>query len=152
MEFFKQTQYENYEVSNYGTVRNTKTGKVLKGGESKSSGYRKVSLSVKGSKKTVTREVHRLVAETFLGLHKGLVVDHIDDNPLNNHIDNLQWITQSQNILKAKRKKKKNQKLTEAQKQEIRDSNLVGEDLRQYFNVKFNLSMSRSGYRRIISK
>lgn len=152
MEFFKQTQYENYEVSNYGTVRNTKTGKVLKGGESKSSGYRKVSLSVKGSKKTVTREVHRLVAETFLGLHKGLVVDHIDDNPLNNHIDNLQWITQSQNILKAKRKKKKNQKLTEAQKQEIRESNLVGEDLRQYFNVKFNLSMSRSGYRRIISK
>ncbi|WP_285277505.1 NUMOD4 domain-containing protein, partial [Escherichia coli] len=78
MEFFKQTQYENYEVSNHGTVRNTKTGKVLKGGESKSSGYRKVSLSVKGSKKTVTREVHRLVAETFLGLHKGLVVDHMD--------------------------------------------------------------------------
>ncbi|QIR22176.1 hypothetical protein GXP72_07025 [Enterobacter sp. SES19] len=106
MEYFKQTQYENYEVSNYGTVRNTKNGKVLEGGISKSSGYRKVSLSVvnKGSKKTVTHEVHRLVAETFLGQHKGLVVDHIDDNPLNNEVSNLRWITQSENILKAKRK------------------------------------------------
>lgn len=31
---------------------------------------------------------------------EGLVVDHIDNNPLNNHIDNLQLITQSENLRK----------------------------------------------------
>ena len=30
----------------------------------------------------------------------GLVVDHIDNNPLNNHIDNLQLINQRENVMK----------------------------------------------------
>jgi hypothetical protein len=46
--------------------------------------------------------VHRLVYQYHnkIGdcLLEGFVIDHIDNNPLNNHIDNLQQITQSDNI------------------------------------------------------
>jgi len=34
------------------------------------------------------------------GYFDGAVIDHIDSNPLNNHPNNLQWITQSENMLK----------------------------------------------------
>lgn len=41
---------------------------------------------------------HRLIAITFVeGYEKGLVVDHIDRNRLNNHADNLRWVTPSVN-------------------------------------------------------
>jgi len=46
--------------------------------------------------------IHRLVYQYHNQntdcLREGFVIDHIDNNPLNNHIDNLQQITQSQNI------------------------------------------------------
>lgn len=34
------------------------------------------------------------------GFFEGAVIDHIDSNPANNNPSNLQWITQSENILK----------------------------------------------------
>lgn len=51
---------------------------------------------------TVTNAlVHRLVAEAFLPNPSNLPeVDHIDDNPQNNNINNLQWVTRQQNINK----------------------------------------------------
>jgi hypothetical protein len=52
MEIWKQTQYINYEVSNQGNVRNTKTGLVLTNSLSKSNNYYKVTLSV-GMKEVV---------------------------------------------------------------------------------------------------
>lgn len=46
--------------------------------------------------------VHRLVYETFIGeLKEGLVIDHIDGNPSNNHYLNLQLCTQKENIQNA---------------------------------------------------
>lgn len=42
---------------------------------------------------------HRLIAWAFCkGYKKGLVVNHIDSNPLNNKPSNLEWVTQKQNI------------------------------------------------------
>ena len=35
----------------------------------------------------------------------GMVVDHWDDNPLNNHIDNLRWCTSLENSNHRKKKK-----------------------------------------------
>nr|DAG03253.1 MAG TPA: homing endonuclease [Siphoviridae sp. ct2D011] len=34
---------------------------------------------------------------------EGFVIDHIDENPLNNNLENLQKITQSENCLRQKR-------------------------------------------------
>lgn len=36
------------------------------------------------------------------GYFEGAVIDHIDSDPTNNNPKNLQWITQSENILKRK--------------------------------------------------
>lgn len=45
--------------------------------------------------------VHRAVASAFLGSGDGLVVNHKDGNKSNNHVDNLEWVTQSENMKHA---------------------------------------------------
>jgi hypothetical protein len=57
--------------------------------------------------------VHQLVAATFLN-HKidgfKAVVDHVDGNKLNNHVSNLQIVTQFQNLIKGRYYKSKDPK------------------------------------------
>lgn len=43
--------------------------------------------------------VHRLVAEAFLGIHDGLEIDHIDGVRTNNNIENLRFVTHYENLL-----------------------------------------------------
>jgi hypothetical protein len=45
--------------------------------------------------------IHRLVASAWLGNVTGLTVNHIDGNPSNNCIDNLEIVTQKENHLHA---------------------------------------------------
>lgn len=92
--------YENlYEVSDYGRVRNARTGKHV--GSVDKFGYMKVTLRKPGSKQDY--RIHRLVLEAFhgkaqvdrqLGLHR-------DGNKLNNRADNLYWGTQQENMRDA---------------------------------------------------
>jgi hypothetical protein len=103
-----------YQVSNYGNVRSIdrivnaayNAKKRLKGRvlvkTLSGSGYYKAILSKLG--KSRNEEIHRLVAYHFLGPKQDerFVVDHIDNNKLNNHIDNLQYISQRQNSSKNK--------------------------------------------------
>ena len=51
--------------------------------------------------------IHVLLAEVFLGhdRNSGFVVDHKDNNPLNNAMSNLQIITQRENNTKDKKRK-----------------------------------------------
>lgn len=84
-----------YEISNFGVVRNKKTGRVLKL-RLNAAGYYRVNLSGVEGNRTFT--IHRLVACTFLGLKDGFVVNHKDCNRLNNSLENLEWITQIQNL------------------------------------------------------
>ena len=101
--------YELYQVSNFGRVKSlprycknrygirlTKE-RILK---PINSNYPFVNLSMDKKRKTIS--IHKLVALTWLNHTpgKGLIIDHIDNNPLNNRLDNLQIITQSENILK----------------------------------------------------
>lgn len=155
MEIWKQTNYENYQVSNLGNVRNTKTKRVLKNSLSKSNGYYKVSLSRKGERSKVI-EVHRLVAETFIPRNESLklVVDHIDGNRLNNKVSNLQWITSKANNAKANRVNK-NPRFTKQQKNEIKKLYSTGISLIQltiYFNELWDRTSSRQCYTRIARK
>lgn len=81
-----------YEVSNMGRVRNIKTNRLLKFDECQK--YTRVSFNDKKH-----YYLHRLVYSTFsndYGLD-GYVIDHIDNNPRNNTLSNLQKITHSEN-------------------------------------------------------
>ena len=108
-EVFKDIpNYEGlYQVSNKGIVKNLLRNKTTKGNLDKS-GYMKTILTKDGVKKTIM--IHKLVAMAFLGhtpCGYKLVVDHIDNNPLNNNLDNLQLITQRENVSKKNKKPKK---------------------------------------------
>lgn len=103
--------YEGYyQISNFGRVKSLKRLNVSKDillkGSIDNYGYRVVSLSNNGNSKQF--KVHQLVAIAFLNHKpngfKGLVVDHIDNNPLNNKLSNLQIISQRKNTSKDKKR------------------------------------------------
>lgn len=60
-------------------------------------GYKIVSLKKNGERKN--GYIHRLVAEAFLERKPGFdEVNHIDADPSNNHVTNLEWINRQGNI------------------------------------------------------
>ena len=61
-------------------------------------GYTRVTLCKNG--KTKKFLVHRLVAEHYISNPKLLPdINHIDNNPANNHHSNLEWCTHSENMI-----------------------------------------------------
>lgn len=109
MEIWKPIEgYEGlYEVSNRGRVRSLDRyttgnrnrllkGKVLKNRLNELS-YCTVQLCLNGKPKSV--RVHRLVAKAFIpNPDNKPFVNHIDGNPINNDVLNLEWCTQKENI------------------------------------------------------
>ena len=94
-EFKKIDEYENYEISNLGNVRNTNTGRILKPNTNKW-GYYYVCLSKNNTKNYIN--IHRLVGLHFIPNPENLrEIDHIDRNKTNNSILNLRWISSSNN-------------------------------------------------------
>jgi hypothetical protein len=92
---------DKYQVSNTGLVRNAVTGKVLTPIR-KYDGYLVVNLSDRRKVKQIM--VHRLVAETFIPNPERLeVVNHIDGNKGNPEVENLEWVTFSENSKHAYR-------------------------------------------------
>ena len=53
--------------------------------------YFKVKKNEKGKYKTYY--LHKLIAQHFLEQNNGIYVIHLDYDKLNNHIDNLKWVT-----------------------------------------------------------
>jgi len=115
MEIWKDiTGYEGlYQVSNTGKVRSLDritngpygSKRLVKGRElvlhKSGSGYLFANLAK--DSKHICKEVHRLVMNEFVGPRfNDLVVDHIDNNKLNNHVSNLQYVTHRFNSSKDK--------------------------------------------------
>lgn len=90
---------DGYLVSNLGRVMDSKTGRILRQQES-SDGLGYYRVQIRNSKLSAKLEmVHRLVASAFVeGYGEGKVVNHIDCNPSNNRADNLEWLTQAENL------------------------------------------------------
>ena len=103
-EFWKEIKdYEdNYKISNYGRIKSIKgkdnKEKILKPYLNKKNGYYLCALCNNG--KVKQKLVHRIVYYTFNNCEETDVIDHIDGNKYNNKLDNLQNITQKQNVKK----------------------------------------------------
>ena len=87
------------EISNYGQVhfygngRGKYPNERWTWGSEDNCGYLRVSIGGSGAK-----GIHRWVFETFVGnIPQGMEVNHIDENPKNNRIDNLNLMTHKQN-------------------------------------------------------
>lgn len=130
--------YEDlYKISNLGNVKSLRTNKILKFGEVQ--GYLNVSLCKNG--KSVSKRVHRLVAEAFLSKKKNQnIVNHIDGNKQNNNVNNLEWCTQKDNIQHSWKNgfSKSNEKQKQAVKIANKKINRYGREIFQYnLNGKF---------------
>ena len=89
-----------YQISNFGQVKNCKTGKLLNFSKTYN-GYQRVKLYKKvcGKRTSQTFMVHRLVAQAFVSNPDNKPqVNHIDGNKMNNEANNLEWCTQSENL------------------------------------------------------
>lgn len=64
-------------------------------------GYYQVNISAGGV--AITYEVHRIIYSAFRGeIPKGMVIDHINHDKLDNRIENLQVMTSAENSRKAR--------------------------------------------------
>ncbi|BCS82974.1 HNH endonuclease [Cotonvirus japonicus] len=90
--------YPNYIISNYGRVKNIRTGKMLamfKDGNT----YSRIQLYTNKKIRKIYK-IHRLVAIHFLKKPDDKSKDnvhHIDEDKQNNYYKNLQWVTSREN-------------------------------------------------------
>lgn len=95
-----------FEASNLGRIRSLfdnrnqrKVPTILK--HTLNRGYAQVSVRVKG--KTVTRKIHRLVLEAFVGpCPKGLQCGHLNGDRADNRLPNLKWLSPKENTAHKK--------------------------------------------------
>ena len=96
MEWKEIKGFENYQISNTGLIR--KDGVILKPFDN--NGYLRILL-INGDKKK-KKLIHRLVAETFIpNPDNKPQVNHKDLNKKNNNVDNLEWVTNQENVQHA---------------------------------------------------
>lgn len=143
---------ERYEVSNSGLVR--KRGGQEIGQWASKAGYMHVRLS----KPRAQLMVHRIVAGAFLGPPKAkLVVNHIDNNPANNSVQNLEWCTQAENLQHAanqgrligryywRGKRTPVAKLSDAQVRQLRRERAINGTSYQKLGQMFGISKQAAG-------
>lgn len=95
MQYKNIQNYPGYQITSDGRVWSEKSQKFLKP-KLRKDGYLNYTLSHQG--KTKTFFAHRLVAIAFIPNPNNLpCINHKDQNPLNNNVDNLEWCDYSYN-------------------------------------------------------
>ena len=101
MEIWKEVPNTNgdYQVSSLGRVKSRKWGdwKILNP-TTEATGYKGIKIRFNNTEKRKSVLVHWLVADAFLLKPEGKCeINHIDSDRTNNCVDNLEWVTSSEN-------------------------------------------------------
>jgi hypothetical protein len=123
--------YDAYEITEEGDVFSNKGTKprLLKPQPASQSkkGYLQVRLYDNSGKLGRLQYVHRLVYTHFVGeILEGLEIDHIDGNPRNNTLTNLQLLSRRDNTDKYNRKKQGGSILRDKRDELIKDYEILG--------------------------
>jgi hypothetical protein len=91
--------FNNYSINKEGIVINNKTKKQISIYVS-SHGYKSVRLWK--NNKSKLNYIHRILAQYFIpNILNKTQVNHIDGNRINNNLNNLEWVTPSENMKNA---------------------------------------------------
>jgi hypothetical protein len=89
--------YDKVSASNLGRIKIKDKDPIL--GTLRESGYREIKIFNKKEKKHKSFRVHRIVCLAFLeNLENKPFVNHKDENRSNNNIENLEWVTNRENV------------------------------------------------------
>lgn len=98
---YQGNTFDRFEASTDGKIRNAKTQKIYKTFVNKN-GYEQICVSLGHRNRKKVFRVHRAILETFMPNPENKPeVNHKDGNKLNNHVSNLEWATESENIRHA---------------------------------------------------
>lgn len=90
---------EYYLISNTGKIFSIRSQRELIV-KPKHTGYMDIELNING--KVYYKRIHRLVAEAFIPNPENKpYINHKDGNKLNNNVTNLEWCTNSENMIHA---------------------------------------------------
>jgi hypothetical protein len=142
--------YPNYTISNTGVVFNLRTQKIMKLHPDKD-GYWVLNLSSNGHKRSM--RVHRLVAEAFIWTNDTtLTVNHINGIKEDNTVENLEWLSNIDNIKHAfrtgltpinpKGERSRRSKLTNTDANQIREWISNNTHTRKEIADMFNICLS----------
>lgn len=88
--------YERYAISASGEIVGIRTGTLKQYTDKR--GYKEVALYPAGGAKRKMMLVHRAVAMAWISGDHSLTVNHKDGNKSNNCVENLEWISGSENL------------------------------------------------------
>lgn len=138
-------QNGDYSVSNLGRIRSNERAAICFGGYKKmipskilkahdtENGYKRID--IRGTKYLM----HRAVAEAFVpGANADLIVNHINGNKSDNRAENLEWISQQENVIHAMQTGLRTLKLTEREIEkilEMRASGMLAKQIAEKFSI-----------------
>lgn len=135
-----------YQISNCGRVKSLKRNIILKP-SANNKGYLHVILYKNGNSKI--GRIHRLVAENFIpNPGNKPQINHIDGHKSNNNVNNLEWVTNSENQKHAfKMGLQTNKGNHNPRARKINQYNLNGELIKtwnSYYDITKELGINRS--------
>ena len=135
-------QFDNqYSVTDSGIIFSLKGNKKELIGKISTAGYREVVINHKGCKKYLL--VHRLVAENYIqNEFNARTVNHKDGNKLNNTVDNLEWCSDSVNLIHARNNGLLHTKINSEIAEQIKNDTGTIREL----SKKYGISKTQIGY------
>lgn len=117
-------------VSNHGNIKRVYKSKEIEMKKIKGQSGRYYTFTIYINSKPKQIKLHRAVAMLFIPVIEGKnIVNHIDGNRFNNHVSNLEWVNQKENMIHAhddlRGKKEIREKIIEYKKQCIRKSEIL---------------------------